>query len=140
MESPELRVVPSEARDLGVCLRWQYGWRQQKPGSLALLGMTIYKLLLAVRSGSHRRAICVLWAVLPRISGSLLSLVQSGGCIRKIVGSGLGLRTEPAHVGQASRRVASDGDQLCRDRNRDLLRGDGADVEPDGGVDAVEQV
>ena len=36
-------VIPSEARDLGFCLRHQYRCRAQKPRSLASLGMTILK-------------------------------------------------------------------------------------------------
>src|SRR5580704_1502271 len=47
---------------------------------------------------------------------------------------------EPAHVGQASTRVPANRNQLCRDGNRNLLRGDGADVESDGRVNPVKQM
>ena len=47
---------------------------------------------------------------------------------------------EPAHVGQAGAGVAPNRDQLRRDRNRNLLRSDGADIESDGRVHALEQM
>src|SRR5437588_9484801 len=58
-----------------------------------------------------------------------------------IVRFGLGLLcTEPTHVGQASLGVPPNRNQLGRDRNRNLFRSDGADVESDWGVNAVEQM
>jgi hypothetical protein len=38
--SPLLTVIPSAARDLGVCPRRRYRWYKLEPGSLATLGMT----------------------------------------------------------------------------------------------------
>src|SRR5271155_3170055 len=43
-------------------------------------------------------------------------------------------------MGQACTRMPAKCDQLCRNRNRNLLGGDGADVESDGGVDLVEEM
>src|SRR5579871_5852520 len=46
---------------------------------------------------------------------------------------------EPAHVRERPLGLAANGDEFGRDRDGDFFRRDGADVEPDGGVDAFEE-
>ena len=50
------------------------------------------------------------------------------------------LRAKPAHVGKAATGVAASCDQFRGDRNRNFLGRDGADVQADRGMHALEQM
>ena len=47
---------------------------------------------------------------------------------------------EPAHVRQGALGVAANGDELGDDGDGDFFRRDGADVEADGRMDAIEEL
>ncbi len=47
---------------------------------------------------------------------------------------------EPAHVGQGSLRMAAHGNELGDDGDGDFFRRNGANVEPDGRMDAVKEL
>ena len=47
---------------------------------------------------------------------------------------------KPAHVGQGALGAAAHGDELSHDGDGDLFGRDGADVEADGRVHAVEEL